>query len=61
MKIAQLLIRLLLPVTALVLLVCCMLHAGEHRNWLLAGGLLCSALGLWLNTWLLHRERKEKP
>ena len=60
MKCAWLLIRLLLPVTAIVLLVLSMMDEGGSRNLLLSGGLLCSSLGLWLNIWFQRRERKDK-
>ena len=60
MKYVWLLIRLLLPVAAIVLLVLSMLDKGENPNLLLCGGMLCSSLGLWLNIWFQRRERKEK-
>ena len=60
MKYVWMLIRLLLPVTAIVLLVLSMQGNDENRNWLICGGLLCSSLGLWLNIWFQRKERKEK-
>ena len=60
MKYVWMLIRLLLPLAAIVLLVLSMKSMGEHRNWLLSGGMLCSSLGIWLNLWLQRKERKEK-
>ena len=46
MKYVWIAIRLLLAVAAIVLLVLSMTNAGENRNWLLSGGLLCSTLGI---------------
>ena len=60
MKYVWIAIRLLLAVAAIVLLVLSMTNAGENRNWLLSGGLLCSTLGIWLNVWFQRKERKEK-
>lgn len=60
MKYVWIAIRLLLAVAAIVLLVLSMTNAGENRNWLLSGGLLCSTLGIWLNIWFQRKERKEK-
>jgi len=60
MKYVWIAIRLLLPVAAIVLLALSMTNAGENRNWLLSGGLLCSTLGIWLNIWFQRKERKEK-
>ncbi len=60
MKYVWIAIRLLLAVAAIVLLVMSMMDAGENRNWLLSGGLLCSTLGIWLNIWFQRKERKEK-
>lgn len=60
MKYVWMLIRLLLPVTSIVLLVLSMKNPGENRNWLLSGGLLCSTLGIWLNIWFQRREGKKK-
>lgn len=60
MKYVWIAIRLLLPVAAIVLLALSMTDAGENRNWLLSGGLLCSSLGIWLNIWYQRRERKDK-
>ena len=58
MKYVWIAIRLLLAVAAIVLLVLSMTNAGENRNWLLSGGLLCSTLGIWLNIWFQRKERK---
>ena len=60
MKYVWIAIRLLLPVAAIVLLALSMTDAGDNRNWLLSGGLLCSTLGIWLNIWFQRRERKDK-
>lgn len=60
MKYVQMLIRLLLPVAAIVLLVWSMKSTGDHQNWLLSGGLLCSSLGIWLNIYFQRKERKSK-
>lgn len=60
MKYVWIAIRLLLAVAAIVLLALSMTDAGENRNWLLSGGLLCSTLGIWLNIWFLRKERKKE-
>ena len=60
MKYVWLTLRLLLAVAAIVLLVLSMTCEGDNQNWLLSGGLLCSALGIWLNIWHQRRERKDK-
>ncbi len=60
MKYVWIAIRLLLAVAAIVLLVLSMTNAGENRNWLLSGGLLCSTLGIWLNIWFQRKERKKE-
>ena len=60
MKYVWIAIRLLLPAAAIVLLALSMTDAGDNRNWLLSGGLLCSSLGIWLNIWFQRRERKDK-
>ena len=60
MKYMRTVIPLLLAATAIVLLVLSMKCAGDNRNWLLSGGLLCSTLGIWLNIWFQRKERKDK-
>ena len=60
MKYVWIAIRLLLAVAAIALLVLSMTDAGENRNWLLSGGLLCSTLGIWLNIWFQRKERKKE-
>ena len=60
MKYVWMTIRLLLPVAAIVLLVLSMTDAGENRNWLLSGGLLCSSLGIWLNSRFQRKEQEKK-
>ena len=60
MKHVWLLIRLLLPIAAIVLLVLSMKNAGDDQNALLCGGLLCSSLGIWLNIWFQRKERKRE-
>ncbi len=60
MKYVWTVVRLLLPVAAIVLLGLSMMDAGENRNWLLSGGLLCSSLGIWLNIWFQRKERKKE-
>ena len=60
MKYVWIAIRLLLAVAAIVLLVLSMTNAGENRNWLLSGGLLCSTLGIWLNIWFQRKAREKK-
>lgn len=59
MKYVWMTIRLLLPVAAIVLLA---LYLGQGREdmRLLAGGLLCSSLGIWLNTWFQRKNRKQE-
>lgn len=57
MKYVWMILRLLLPVAAIVLLVLSMINEGDNHNWLLAGGMLCSCTGLWLN---IYCQRKEK-
>lgn len=59
MKCVWLTIRLLLPVAAIVMLTLSMLGTTDNPNLLLAGGLLCSCLGLWLNIWFQRKERKK--
>ena len=60
MKHVWLLIRLLLPIAAIVLLVLSMKNAGDDQNTLLCGGLLCSSLGIWLNIWFQRKAREKK-
>lgn len=59
MKYFWMVIRLLLPMAAIVLLALSMLGKG-NSDLLLCGGLLCSTLGIWLNIWFQHQERKLK-
>ncbi|MBQ3485377.1 MAG: hypothetical protein IJA77_07805 [Clostridia bacterium] len=60
MKYVWMVIRLLLPVAAIVLLGLYITGVGGESKMLLMGGLLCSTAGLWLNIWFQRRERKEK-
>ena len=60
MKHVWLLIRLLLPIAAIVLLVFSTKNAGDDQNALLCGGLFCSSLGIWLNIWFQRKERKNR-
>ena len=60
MKYVQMLIRLMLPVAAIVLLGLAMGAQGDGRSLLLMGGLTCSAAGLWLNLWFQRKERNER-
>lgn len=60
MKYVWMVIRLLLPVAAIVLLGLHIAGVGSESKMLLMGGLLCSTAGLWLNIWFQRRERKEK-
>ena len=60
MKYAWILLRLLLPVAAIVLLTLSMTNQGAHQNGWLCGGLLCSTLGIWLNIWFQRKERKRE-
>ena len=61
MKYVWMLIRLILPAAAIVLLGLSMAGKAGDPNWLLAGGLLCSTAGLWLNIWFQRRERRNRP
>ena len=58
MKFVQRLLRLLLPVAAIVLLVLSMKSEGDNQNWLLSGGMLCSSLGIWLNIWFQRKKKQ---
>ena len=60
MKYVWMVIRLLLPVAAIVLLGLYIAGMGGESKVLLLGGLLCSTAGLWLNIWFQRKERKEK-
>lgn len=57
---ALLALRIALPVAAIVLLGLYLAGAGGGSKLLLAGGLLCSSVGIWLNNWRMHVERREK-
>ncbi len=59
MKYFWMIIRLLLPVAAIVLLALSMLGKGDS-DLLLCGGLLCSSIGIWLNLYFQRKERKSK-
>lgn len=59
MKHVWMIIRLLLPVAAIVLLGLYIAGMGGESKLLLMGGLLCSTAGLWLNTWFQRREREK--
>ena len=58
MKIVWMIIRLLLPVAAIVLLGLHMAGRGGDSKLLLMGGLFCSCAGLWLNIWFQRKERE---
>ena len=60
MKYVWMMLRLLLPVAAIVMLTLYLAGKGGDSKLLLIGGLLCSSLGLWVNTWFQRRERKKK-
>ena len=60
MKYVWMAIRLLLPIAAIVLLCLSMAGVGGESKVLLFSGLLCSSVGLWLNTWLQRKERKAR-
>lgn len=60
MKYVWLTIRLLLPISAIVLLCLHMAGVGGESKVLLFSGLLFSTAGIWLNTWFQRKERKEK-
>ena len=60
MKYVWMVIRLLLPVAAIVLLGLHMAGKGGESKMLLMGGLLCSTAGLWLNVWFQRKGRENK-
>ena len=60
MKHVWMAIRLLLPIAAIVLLCLSMAGVGGASKILLIGGLLCSSVGLWLNTLAQRKDRKDK-
>lgn len=60
MKYVWMVIRLLLPVAAIVMLCLHLAGVGGESKVLLIGGLLCSSVGLWLNTLAQRKERKDK-
>ena len=60
MKHVWMAIRLLLPIAAIVLLCLSMAGVGGESKVLLIGGLLCSSVGLWLNTLAQRKDRKDK-
>ena len=60
MKHVWMAIRLLLPIAAIVLLCLSMAGVGGESKILLIGGLLCSSVGLWLNTLAQRKDRKDK-
>ena len=60
MKYVWMVIRLLLPVAAIVMLGLYLAGVGGESKVLLIGGLLCSSVGLWLNTLAQRKERKNK-
>ena len=60
MKHVWMVIRLLLPIAAIVLLCLSMAGVGGESKVLLIGGLLCSSVGLWLNTLAQRKDRKDK-
>ena len=60
MKYVWMTIRLLLPVGAIVMLCLSMAGVGGESKVLLIGGLLCSSVGLWLNTLAQRKDRKDK-
>ena len=60
MKYVWMVIRLLLPVAAIVLLGLYLAGVGGESKMLLLGGLLCSTAGLWLNIWFQRKDREKK-
>jgi hypothetical protein len=60
MKYVWMTIRLLLPVAAIVMLCLYLAGVGGESKVLLIGGLLCSSVGLWLNTLAQRKDRKDK-
>ena len=60
MKYVWMVIRLLLPVAAIVLLGLYLAGKGGESKALLMGGLLCSTAGIWLNIWFQRKDRKER-
>jgi len=60
MKYVWLILRLLLPVAAIVLFGLHLAGKGGESQALLLGGLLCSSAGLWVNLWFQRKARKER-
>ncbi len=60
MKYVWMVIRLLLPVAAIVMLGMHMSGKGGESDALLMGGLLCSTAGIWLNIWFQRKDREGK-
>ena len=60
MKHVWMAIRLLLPIAAIVLLSLYLAGVGGESKVLLSSGLLCSSVGLWLNTLAQRKARKDK-
>ena len=60
MKYVWMVIRLLLPVAAIVMLGLYLAGKGGESKVLLMSGLLCSTAGIWLNIWFQRKERKER-
>lgn len=56
MKYVWMVIRLLLPVAAIVMLGMHMAGKGGESDALLMGGLLCSTAGIWLNIWFQRKK-----
>lgn len=60
MKIMLTILRLLLPVAAIVLAVLSMKQTGDMRTVLLGAGIICLCLSTCLNLYFLRRDRKER-
>lgn len=60
MKYVWMVIRLILPIAAIILLALAMREESDNKTTLLCGGLLCSNLVLWLNLWFQRKNRKKQ-
>lgn len=60
MKYVWMVIRLILPIAAIILLALSMLEKGDNQMTLLSGGLLCLNISLWLNLWFQRKNRRKQ-
>lgn len=60
MKYIWMVIRLILPIAAIILLTLAMREESDNKTMLLCGGLLCLNLSLWLNLWFQRKNRKKQ-